>query len=116
MTLPPRRAKKARRASRWRSPSHCNFIRDHACIICHSFEHVEVAHIRIGTDCGMGTKPSDFYAISLCREHHAEQHRIGERSFASMHKVDMLAIAERFAKASPKAREIRDEKRERGLV
>ena len=29
----------------------------------------------------MGRKPSDWFTISLCREHHAEQHTIGEASF-----------------------------------
>lgn len=67
----------------------------------------------------MGTKPSDFYAISLCggpNGHHAEQHRIGERSFAAKYSLDMLALADEYARTSPKAKEIRDVKRERGLA
>lgn len=61
----------------------------------------------------MGFKPPDWCAISLCggpEGHHSEQHRIGERSFQEKYAIDMQALADEFAKASPKAAEIRKEK------
>jgi hypothetical protein len=49
----------------------------------------------------MGIKPSDKWCISLCRDCHAEQHRIGEASFERRHGIDMKSLAMEFAKASP---------------
>jgi len=85
-----------------RSPAHCDFVRDHACVVCGSFDKIEVAHVRDGTDCGMGMKPADRWTISLCRPHHSEQHRIGEGPFEQLHGIDMKALAAEFVKASPK--------------
>ena len=41
------------------------------------------AHIRLGTDGGMGKKPQDFWILPICPHHHREiQHRkLGERAF-----------------------------------
>lgn len=74
---------------------------------------IEVAHVRIGTGAGMGQKPHDWHTVSLCRECHARQHT-GERTFWTKANIDPIALANEFAKASPKAREIADAKRERG--
>jgi hypothetical protein len=57
--------------------------------------------VRKGTDGGQGLKPSDRWAISLCREHHAEQHRIGETAFEKRYGFDLLALAQEFARRSP---------------
>lgn len=62
---------------------------------------IEAAHVRLGTDAGMGQKPGDQWAISLCSIHHHEQHAIGEFSFAKAYKIDMKAIAQEFAAKSP---------------
>lgn len=56
----------------------------------------------------MGTKPADKWCISLCRDCHAEQHRIGERAFEHRHKIDMKALAEAFAQASPHRAKLRE--------
>lgn len=92
-----------------RSPGHCNFVRGHECSVpgCHA-RPIEVAHVRIGTGGGMGVKPSDRWVISLCRDHHAEQHRIGEPKFERIYALDMKATAEAFAKASPHWPKLRD--------
>lgn len=117
MALPPRIPKKAKRSSRWRSTAHCNFVRSHACSVCHSTEAIEVAHVRMGSGAGMGQKPDDWRTVSLCRKCHAEQHRIGEDSFwgewwsdDGTHGWDRgnpYELIEAFCKASPKAAEIR---------
>ena len=110
MMLPRRVPKPAKRASRWRSQAHCNFVRSHACCACGSDSGIEVAHVRIGSGAGMGQKPDDWNTISLCRDCHARQHQIGEPSFELVTSINMMDLAEEFAKASPKAMEIRAEK------
>ena len=63
--------------------------------------------MRSGTDGGVALKPSDRWTISLCREHHAEQHQIGETAFQMRHGIDMRALAESFAMRSPHWRKVR---------
>mgnify|MGYP001014331149 CR=1 FL=1 len=84
------------------SPAHRAWVRRHHCSVpgCQLLP-IECAHVRTGSDGGTGLKPSDRYTISLCREHHAEQHRIGEAAFEARYAIDLLAIAEVFAKLSP---------------
>lgn len=112
--LPRRIPKQRNRSDRWHSPAHCNFVRSHECCVpgC-AGRPIEVAHLRNGTDAGMGRKASDWFTISLCRDCHAEQHRIGEPSFQTLHAIDMHALAAEFAAASPKAAEIRRVQNER---
>lgn len=109
--LPKRIPKPVKRSKRWRSPAHCNFVRSHACSVCSSQIAIEVAHVRLGTGAGMGQKPHDWHTVSLCRDCHATQHTIGEKTFWTQAKIDPIRLAEEFATASPKAQEIRDAKR-----
>lgn len=74
--------------------------------MCQSYEHIEVAHVRTGTNGGMGLKPGDYWTISLCRDCHAEQHLIGEGPFEEKHEIDMKELARAFVKASPKRIEL----------
>jgi len=112
--LPKRIPKKPKRATRWRSTAHCNFVRGFECSIADCDERpIEVAHVRIGSGAGMGQKPDDWRVVSLCRKHHDEQHRVGERTF--WEGFDIEGLIDAFCKASPKSREIADAKRERGL-
>lgn len=115
--LPRRIPKERKRSLRWRSPAHCTFVRTHECCVGGCSERpIEVAHLRNGTDAGMGRKASDFYTVSLCRHHHAEQHRQGEETFwKRIAWKDPHALAAEFCAASPKRREIEQAKRERGL-
>ncbi len=46
-------------------------------------------------------KPSDRWVISLCNTHHAEQHRLGEQTFAQKYDLDLLALAKEFGLRSP---------------
>lgn len=104
--LPKRIPKPAKADKRFRSPAHCNFVRSHACSACGRQDHIEVAHVRTGTDGGMGMKPGDYWVISLCRNCHAQQHRNGEASFERIYMIDMKALARAFVEASPKRREL----------
>jgi hypothetical protein len=83
-------------------PAHRAWVRRHHCSVpgCMLLP-IECAHVRFGTDGGTGLKPSDRHTISLCRSHHAEQHRIGERAFARKYQVDLAALAAEFARVSP---------------
>lgn len=113
--LPPRRHKKQNRSDRWKSQTHCTFLRKFACSACHSESGIEVSHIRIGTDGGLGRKPSDYYAIPLCKDYHTALHTDGEATFYRTAKIDAHALAEAFCNASPKRAEIVANKRDRGL-
>jgi hypothetical protein len=117
MALPRRIPKPQKRASRWRSRAHCDFVRSHECIVpgCGG-RPIEVAHVRIGSGAGVGQKPDDWNTVSLCRDCHAEQHRIGEISFEQEHNVNLRDSAAEFAAASPRAAQIRATKAERGIA
>lgn len=110
--LPRRIPKPPKRASRWRSQAHCNFIRSHGCSwnACEG-RPIEVAHVRNGSGAGIGQKPDDFRTVSLCSFHHSQQHKVGEQTFWKGFDIEAL-IAE-FIKASPKRREIEEIMRER---
>lgn len=117
--LPQKLPKKAKRDGRWRSPAHCNFVRSHACSNCGGTAGIEVAHVRVGSGAGMGQKPDDWWAVSLCRDCHAEQHRVGEVTFWQAYREkhnwrhDVYALMLEFAAASPKAAEIKRVRAER---
>lgn len=112
--LPRRISKPAKRSSRWRSQAHCNFVRSHECSTGCGGRPIEVAHVRLGSGAGIGQKPDDWRTVSLCRDCHAEQHRVGEATFWRGKDVETL-IAE-FCKASPRAAQIRDAQREREMA
>ena len=102
MWLPKRRHANSGRADLRRFPGHCAWVRGHKCSVpgCEQTP-IECAHVRAGSDGGIGFKPSDRYTISLCRHHHSEQHQIGERRFETRYGVDLVALAQRFAERSP---------------
>jgi hypothetical protein len=83
-------------------PAHRAFVKRHRCSIqgCPN-EPSEAAHVRSSRDGGAGLKPHDAWCISLCIEHHREQHTIGERAFAKLYTVDLLGLAKAFAGRSP---------------
>ena len=66
----------------WRSNAYLIYIRQQPCIICQHSE-TDAHHVRIQSNAGTGTKPSDFYAVPLCRLHHLESHHYGRNTFLS---------------------------------
>lgn len=110
--LPRRIPKATKRASRWRSQAHAAFVRSHACSVCGSIAGVEFAHVRLGSGAGMSQKPDDWNAVSLCRDCHARQHKVGEATF--WRGRDVAALISEFIAASPRRVQILQEKRERG--
>jgi hypothetical protein len=121
--LPRRIPKPARRASRWRSQAHLTFVRSHCCSVCGSSTNIEAAHVRIGSGAGIGQKPDDYRAVSLCAGPnsnvdgelgcHNRQHVVGEPTFWKGRDVEALIAA--FIKASPRRHQIEQIMRERGL-
>lgn len=86
-----------------RSTPHLQWVRGHVCAVeddeCAG--KIEAAHVRKGSDGGMGVKPSDHFVIPLCQHHHAEQHRIGEPAFEQRYGISMHRIAGELARRSP---------------
>lgn len=83
-------------------PAHRAWIRGFACSVpnCQGGP-IECAHVRRGTDGGIGIKPSDRWTIPLCAAHHREQHQIGEGAFEKRHGIDMKKIAAALFARSP---------------
>lgn len=81
---------------------HRAWVRRHRCSVpgCRRLP-IECAHVRSGTDGGLGLKPSDNWCVSLCRDHHLEQHMIGEVAFELEYGLDLKALAREFAARSP---------------
>ena len=75
------------------------FIRQQPCCLCGDISDVQAAHLRIGSindgkrETGMGEKSSDKWALPLCRQHHAQQHRMNEREFWASYGINPFALA-----------------------
>jgi len=100
--FPHLRPKPVRKSTSRTCAGHRAWVRRHSCSVrgCRRTP-IECAHVRIGTDGGMGMKPSDKWAISLCQVHHMEQHRIGEAAFQLKHSMCTISLAREFAARSP---------------
>jgi hypothetical protein len=73
--------------------NHLKFIRSLPCVKCRQTYNVQAAHLRKGTDGGMGKKPSDCYTVPLCFKCHNLQHNKGEVTFwGDTDKVKELAL------------------------
>ena len=103
MALPQRLSADAKKpTARLRSPAHRAWVRDHRCSVpgC-QLVPIECAHVSRASSGGMGMKSSDAMTISLCREHHAQSHSLGEQSFNTRHGIDMHSLAYEFWVKSP---------------
>jgi len=96
--------KAKKEGARFKSQRHLRHVREHACVNCDASAPIEAAHVRIGSDHGMGRKPSDYFAVALCKDCHARQHNMGEVSF--WQGKDIAAIIAAFVRSSPVRREI----------
>lgn len=102
MQLPARiRRESGRKEQGKRCPGHRKWVRGHACSACGSQTAIECAHVRTGTDGGVGIKPSDKWCISLCKECHSRQHQIGEEAFEKAWGINMKELAMLFFRQSP---------------
>jgi hypothetical protein len=87
--------RKPKRNSRKRV-QHLAFVRELPCVACGKAAPSEAAHVRTGTDGGIGMKPADRYSVPLCTTCHAKQHRLGELTFWSALRIDPLNVAARL--------------------
>lgn len=104
--LPKRR--KARKAGireevQIRCPGHLAWVRGHECLALDETcsDRIEAAHVRVGTDGGMGVKPSDCFTVPLCSNHHRIQHDMGEGAFENRFGVKMRKSADELWLKSP---------------
>lgn len=89
-------------------PAHRAWVRRHHCCVPGCLGRpIECAHVRGGTDGGIALKPSDRWSVSLCRNHHIEQHQVGELSFGQKYGIDLRELAKLFARRSPHHRKLR---------
>lgn len=107
----PRRQKRekmgVRDSAQFRCQGHLQWIRGCRCAMEGREGHacsgaIEAAHVRTGTDGGMGVKPSDYWTVPFCRDGaHVPQHAEGELAFERANKIDMKAMARQYAAISP---------------
>ena len=74
--------------------AYTDWIRTLECTVCGSRKGVQAAHMR-GLDKlsgGMGKKPDDLYAIPLCAECHAKEHKEGRSSLFDARQENMLLV------------------------
>lgn len=119
MRLPARPSRNSGRAQKSRvCLPHRRFVKSHACSSCGQlpgdrFNPIEAAHVRIGTDGGMGLLPSDCWLVSLCLNCHRKrpdsQHSKGERTFWRNLGIEQPKdLAETFARKSPQWPKLRE--------
>lgn len=91
------------RAAQRTFPRHRQWVRGFQCAVQNDDcgGDIECAHVRSGTNGGMGLKPGDEWCIPLCRDHHHEQHTIGEMAFEKLYGIDMKVLARGLARNSP---------------
>jgi len=89
-------ARRAPKRDLRRRAQHLAFVRQLPCVACGKAAPSEAAHVRTGTDGGVGVKPGDRYTVPLCTVCHAKQHRIGELTFWSGLRIDPINVALRL--------------------
>ena len=94
--VPRTMARPTRKPHMRRRPQHLAFVRQLPCVACGKAAPSEAAHVRTGTDGGVGMKPGDRYTVPLCTVCHAKQHRIGELTFWSALHIDPVNAALRL--------------------
>jgi hypothetical protein len=82
-------------------PVYLSQIRQLPCLYCSLEPCGQAAHVRRQSGVhnkrgGMGKKPADRWALSLCFEHHMLQHRLGELQFWYALGIDPLLLCERL--------------------
>jgi len=107
LRFPARLPREPRKTTSRTCAAHRAWVRKHRCSVvgCRGLP-IECAHVRNGTDGGLGLKPSDKWTISLCQSHHHEQHEIGEPAFEARYELSLRELAKEFAKTSPYRRKL----------
>ena len=102
LRFPSRLPLEPRKSTSRTCAAHRAWVRKHRCCVrdCRGGP-IECAHVRCGSDGGLGLKPSDKWTISLCRSHHLQQHEMGERAFELKYDLNLMDLAKEFALRSP---------------
>lgn len=83
-------------------PRHRRFVRSHQCCVPGCLQGpIEFAHVRTAANAGKSLKPHDAHAVSLCADHHREQHNRGVQTFERKYGIDLAKLADEFARKSP---------------
>jgi hypothetical protein len=82
-------------------PAYLKLVRQCPCLSCGQDPAGDAAHVRMQSGAhnkhgGMAKKPADRWALSLCREHHEMQHKIGERQFWHDLGINPLLVCQRL--------------------
>ena len=93
----PRKKNSHRADKEKRCPQYLQWLRGRPCLIGGTCAgRIEAAHVDYAGDKGMGTKPSDRYAVPMCAHHHAEQHKSGVKTFEKRHTVNLLDASNQY--------------------
>ena len=114
----PARKKKIReiKPEKDRFPGHRKWIRGFHCVVSLSEAEPETpcdlvvtcAHVDHAGGKGMGKKVADWHTVPLCFGHHQEYHQKGARTCEKKYGLDLVALAEEFAKKSPYWRKMKE--------
>ena len=78
---------------RYRDREHLRYVAQQACLICGRKES-DPHHLRCLQPRALGRKPSDEFAVPLCRSHHRAVHRAGdEQAWWKAAGIDPVKVA-----------------------
>jgi hypothetical protein len=83
---------------RYRNPEHLRYVAQQACLIC-GRKPSDPHHLRHMQPRALGRRPSDEFAVPLCRSHHRAVHRAGdERAWWQTTGIDPIKVARKLWK------------------
>lgn len=97
--------KRLRRAPQ--DAEHLEAIRQCPCVVCLHDPAGEAAHVRWGSNAGMGRKPEAKWCLPVCHPHHMEQHSVGELSFWEAVGIAPRDLAAKLWRLSPNVEAMR---------
>ena len=84
------------RHRRIRNKAHLRLVAQQPCLVCGRLP-AHAHHLKFLEPRGLGLKPSDAFAVPLCRLHHRALHDQGdEQSWWQQHKIDPVSEAQRL--------------------
>jgi hypothetical protein len=85
---------------RYRNRDHLRFVSRQPCLLC-GRKPSDAHHIRFVQPRALGRKPSDEFAVPLCRAHHRALHRVGdEQAWWKQAGIDPIKVARNLWKRS----------------
>jgi hypothetical protein len=85
---------------RYRNRDHLRFVMQQPCLLC-GRKPSDAHHIRFVQPRALGRKPSDEFAVPLCRSHHRAVHRAGdEKAWWTQAGIDPIKVARKLWKST----------------